>query len=135
MLTDSLDVGNEQSERVHAYRAEDVPGRASPVWRLASHYEREKQATEDDGRTIAGHSEFTVRIDPRNDGVRLRRRFDQVRPGQRARVSVDGATVADALGISPGATPVSAGATRISIFLPRTHGESRKSGYASRMRR
>jgi hypothetical protein len=95
VLTDSLDVGNEQSERAHAYRAEDAPGRASPVWRLASHYEREKQATEDDGRTIGGHSEFTVRIDPRNDGVRLRRRFDQVRPGQRARVSVDGVTVAE----------------------------------------
>ena len=36
VLTDSLDVGNEQSERAHAYRAEDAPGRASPVWRLAS---------------------------------------------------------------------------------------------------
>ena len=135
VLTDSLDVGNEQSERVHAYRAEDAPGRASPVWRLASHYEREKQATEDDGRTIAGHSEFTVRIDPRNDGVRLRRASTRSGPARGRGCRSTARRLPSALGISPGATPVSAGATRISRFLPRTHGESRKSGYASRMRR
>jgi hypothetical protein len=50
----------------------------------------------DDGRAFGagGSSEFTARIDPANDGVRLTRRLDAGIGDQRARVLVDGVEVA-----------------------------------------
>ncbi|MGO8748828.1 MAG: DUF2961 domain-containing protein [Thermoguttaceae bacterium] len=95
VLTDSVDIGNEASEKAHAYRVEGAREGTGGVWRLASFYEREGQTTRDDGRTITGHSEFKVTINPANDGVRLRRRFDQALPGQRARVWINGVAVAE----------------------------------------
>jgi hypothetical protein len=51
----------------------------------------------DDGRAFGqgGSSQFTVAIDPVNQGVRLTRRFDAIIGNQRARVFVDGEPVAE----------------------------------------
>lgn len=44
----------------------------------------------DDGRNLAAPHELRVSIGAENDGVKLRRRFDQGESRQRARVSIDG---------------------------------------------
>lgn len=57
----------------------------------------QRHAFADDGRAFAkgGFSEFTVAIDPDNDGVRLTRRLDALIGNQRASVLVDGAKVGE----------------------------------------
>jgi DUF1680 family protein len=47
----------------------------------------------DNGRAFTGYSEFTVAIDPNNQGVRLKRRFDYSDANQMATVSVNGTVV------------------------------------------
>ncbi len=52
----------------------------------------------DDGRafwTSTGSSQFTVKVDPANSGVRLTRRLDASIGNQRAKILVDGAEVAE----------------------------------------
>jgi hypothetical protein len=55
----------------------------------------------DDGRAFGagGYSEFTVALDPNNDGVLLRRRYDTIVGHQRAAVLVDGVKVAEWQGV------------------------------------
>jgi hypothetical protein len=87
--TDFIDVGNPGSEAAHAYRSTH----AEPAGPLAARPEGEYFETllDDQGRTHAGGEiTFTVAIDPRNRGVRLRRRLDQASPRQTADVYVDG---------------------------------------------
>ena len=48
---------------------------------------------EDDGVSFTGSSEFTVKIDPANRGVRVRRRLDKDTNRQKANVYVDGRQV------------------------------------------
>jgi len=91
-LTDTLDIGNKQSEDVHQYRAEKV------IWRgeLESRYEDGfSTPLADCGIAHTGFSEFTVAISPDNKGVRLRRRSDQLHGRQQARVFVDGIPVTE----------------------------------------
>jgi hypothetical protein len=95
-LTDELDVGNAASERDHAY---EIVGQS---WSgtTTSSYDKYEQGdpypTADDGRAFTGFSRFTVKIDPRNEGVRLRRRTNRnVAHVQRANVFVDGARLFD----------------------------------------
>ena len=53
--------------------------------------------TTDDGRAFTGASEFTVKIDPANEGVKIRRRVNRNRSNmQRTDVYVDGQLIADA---------------------------------------
>jgi hypothetical protein len=56
-----------------------------------------KPPIHDDGRAFGGggYSQFTVTIDPANEGVRLTRRFDTLIGNQRADVLVDGTKVAE----------------------------------------
>jgi hypothetical protein len=91
--TDELIVGDEASERRHRYASPD----ASAPYQIASRYEwgpdtfegREIYPAETDrGRTTKTASEFTLRIDPRNFGVMLRRKLDYSFPNQRAEVFV-----------------------------------------------
>ena len=90
--TDMLDVGNSRSEKSHDYRVSGETWHGS----LTSQYEGEERSPSgDDGRSFAGSSEFTVKITPDNKGIRLRRKYDQRNPCQRARVSVDGKAVAE----------------------------------------
>jgi len=91
--TDELMVGDEASERRHRYTSPD----ASAPYEIASRYEwgpdtlqgREIYPAETDrGRTTKTTSEFTMRIDPRNLGVMLRRKLDYSFPNQRAEVFI-----------------------------------------------
>lgn len=91
--SDSLDVGDPADEAAHGYAS----AMATAPESLTSRYElgvdtvdgREVIPTvTDTGRHTAGTSEFTVRVDPDNVGVMLRRTFDYAWPDQRAEVSV-----------------------------------------------
>lgn len=91
--TDELIVGDDVSERRHAYASPE----ASAAYEITSRYEwgpdtlegREIYPAETDrGRTTKTASEFTLRIDPHNCGVMLRRKLDYSFPNQRAEVFV-----------------------------------------------
>jgi hypothetical protein len=91
--TDEFQVGDEASEKAHAYRSPD----ASPPTEVTSRYEwgvdrlkgREVYpAHTDRGRVTKGTSEFTLKLDPKNLGVLLRRKLDYSYPNQRAEVEV-----------------------------------------------
>jgi Protein of unknown function (DUF2961) len=91
--TDTLDVGDAESEQAHAYRSPE----ASPPYTLNSRYEwgvdhlggqEVYPAHTERGRTTRGASEFTVRLDPKNVGVLLRRTLDYAYPNQRAEVDI-----------------------------------------------
>lgn len=95
-LTDEVDVGNRKSERSHKYKV----SRQSWSGETSSSYDRYEQGnpypTKDDGRAFTGSCRFTVKIDPNNEGVRLRRRtnrcFSHI---QLSTVAVDGAVIPD----------------------------------------
>src|SRR5579864_3049911 len=96
--TDELAVGDDASERLHNYASPD----ASPPYELESRYEWGPDtlngveiypAAKDRGRTTKTRSEFTLKVDPKNLGVMLRRKLDYSFPNQRAEVFVaDGAS-------------------------------------------
>ena len=91
--TDSLQIGDAASERQHRYESPD----ASAPYEIRSIYEvgvdrfRDKVIVPpetDTGRKTTGASEFTLKIDPANYGVMLRRKLDYSLPNQRAEVFV-----------------------------------------------
>jgi len=91
--TDELDIGDATSEKEHAYSSPD----ASQPYEIESRYEwgpdtlngvEVYPATKDWGRTTKTASEFTLKIDPNNVGVMLRRKLDYSFPNQRAEVYV-----------------------------------------------
>jgi hypothetical protein len=106
VLTDEVNVCDEAEARRHHYNS---PTAEAP-YRLVSRYEwgpdadapgwwhgEEGAATgarqfypaeEDSVRIMRGVSEFTMRLDPENLGVLLRRKFDYQYPNQRAKVSI-----------------------------------------------
>lgn len=93
ILTDTFNVGDTDDERRHDY---DSP-QASPVQTLSSRYEWGVDhldgkeifpETTDKGRFTKGSSTFTLKLDPRNLGVMIRRKMDYGFPNQCARVFV-----------------------------------------------
>jgi len=109
VLTDRLDVGDRESEDSHRYQTEgeewsgeatffyegDRDGTAGyllpligPPLTLPARFSPE--AVSDTGRTLRSSSSFSVKLDPENKGVRLRRRTDAAYKDQSARVLVDG---------------------------------------------
>lgn len=93
LKTDELDIGDDASERAHAYASPD----AGKPYELSSRYEWGPDtrwgielfpALADKGRVTKTMSEFTLRIDPANLGVMLRRKLDYAYPNQRAEVFV-----------------------------------------------
>jgi hypothetical protein len=91
--TDSLHVGDEADEAAHRY----VSPTASPIDRVSSRYEWGVDhvadaliypETEDSGRHMAGTSEFSLTIRPKNLGVLLRRKLDYSYMDQRAEVFI-----------------------------------------------
>jgi hypothetical protein len=91
--TDELAIGDQASERAHVY---DSP-QASAPYEIASRYEwgvdtlkavEVYPAATDHGRTTTGTSEFTLKLNPANLGVLLRRKLDYQFPNQRAEVSI-----------------------------------------------
>ncbi len=92
--TDDLRIGDEASERLHQYNSPE----ASAPYEITSRYEWGPDTMEgkeiypaetDRGRTTKAQSEFTLKIDPRNEGVMLRRKLDYQFPNQRAEVYVE----------------------------------------------
>lgn len=93
-LTDVVDVGDKRSEFGHDYH---VTGQ---TWTgpLESFYEGDDDEIplrDKAGRAFTGASDFRVRIDPANRGVRLRLRCDQSKGRQRAKVFVDGKPITE----------------------------------------
>jgi hypothetical protein len=91
--TDEIQLGDPDSEKTHDYRSPD----ASEPYTITSRYEwgvdhlgkQEIYPTHTDrGRSTTGTSEFTMKLDPKNDGVLLRRKLDYQFPNQRAKVFV-----------------------------------------------
>jgi hypothetical protein len=91
--TDELQIGNEKSEKAHRYHSPD----ASEPYTITSRYELGVDhlggkeiypAHSDRGRSTVGTSEFTMKLEPKNLGVLLRRKLDYAFPNQRAEVFV-----------------------------------------------
>jgi hypothetical protein len=91
--TDTLQIGDSASEHLHRY---DSPNASEP-YPVTSRYEwgvdtvkgREVYpAHTDQGRKTTGSSEFTLKLEPRNYGVLLRRKLDYALPNQRAEIYV-----------------------------------------------
>jgi hypothetical protein len=91
--TDELRVGDADSEKAHGY---DSPAASAP-YEITSRYEWGVDHLEgkeifpahtDRGRSTRGTSEFTLRLEPKNFGVLLRRKLDYAFPNQRAEVWV-----------------------------------------------
>ncbi len=91
--TDVLRIGDGSSERKHRYVSPD----AGAPYEIRSRYEwgpdtiKDQEiypAETDRGRITKTASEFTLKIDPRNLGVMLRRKLDYAFPNQRAEVFV-----------------------------------------------
>ncbi|MDB6124085.1 MAG: hypothetical protein JWQ71_3078 [Pedosphaera sp.] len=91
--TDTLQLGNDASEQLHRYVSPD----ASQPYEITSRYElgvdkiKGKEiypAETDHGRKTTGSSEFTLKLDPKNYGVMLRRKLDYAFPNQRAEVYI-----------------------------------------------
>ena len=96
-LTDEFDVGKPASEKAHEY---SITG---DTWSgvTTSSYDRMETeprvaTTTDDGRGFTGASQFTVKIDSTNEGVKIRRRVNRNQSNvQRTDVCVDGQLIAD----------------------------------------
>ncbi len=111
ILTDSLNIGDLASEKSHRYQSPE----ASEVQRILSRYEwgidsfpkkhnaasgtpawtpgaEVYPAHEETGRFTMGVSEFTVKLDPSNQGALLRRTLDYSFPNQTAEVFISDAS-------------------------------------------
>ena len=91
--TDSLQLGDPISEQAHAYSSPD----ATPATRVTTRWDLGPDSvgstviqnpSSDLERHTAGTSELTVAVDPRNQGVLLRRKLDARFANQRAEVFV-----------------------------------------------
>jgi hypothetical protein len=91
--TDELRIGDEASETAHHY----LSPQASEPYTLTSRYEwgvdhlngKEIYPPQTDrGRSMKGTSAFSLKLEPRNFGVLLRRKLDYAFPNQRAEVYV-----------------------------------------------
>lgn len=109
VLTDQLNVCHDADAKAHAYssptagdpyqltsRFEWGPDHDAPGWWQEAEVNAQGAAQfypaeEDSVRTMRGVSEFTVRLDPQNLGVMLRRKLDYLYPNQRAKVFVKNA--------------------------------------------
>ncbi|OHB01084.1 MAG: hypothetical protein A3F53_00105 [Candidatus Zambryskibacteria bacterium RIFCSPHIGHO2_12_FULL_48_10] len=96
-LTDKLDVGNIQSENSHGYSIDKQTWFGS----TNSNYDGYEQKLDyihiiDNGRSNNGYSQFTVKIDPNNNGVKLRKRLNRYNNQiQKADVYVNDAKVTE----------------------------------------
>jgi hypothetical protein len=95
--TDSLQIGDAQSEKAHRYNSPQ----ASAPYEIESRYEwgvdklkgREVfPASRDRGRTTTTSSEFAIKLRPDNLGVLLRRKLDYSYANQRAEVLISAAS-------------------------------------------
>ncbi len=90
-LTDTLDVGNNSSELAHHYSITTQTWQGTRSFTFEGTNNTVKVT--DDGRAHKGTSQFTMAINPNNNGVILRRQFDQEIFSQQSQILVDGAPV------------------------------------------
>ncbi|SNT40512.1 Protein of unknown function [Granulicella rosea] len=93
--TDKIQIGDEASEKAHAYNS---PAASAP-YEIRSRFELGPDtlrggkvvypASTDTGRTTTGVSEFDLQLRKDNQGVLLRRKLDYSYPDQRAEVSIE----------------------------------------------
>jgi hypothetical protein len=92
-LTDTLNVGNTASETSHAYTI------TTQTWAGTQNFTyagvNNKVGVTDDGRAHKGTSQFTLALNPQNQGAILRRRLDYGIGNQLAKVFVDGTYAGD----------------------------------------
>lgn len=86
-LTDTLDIGDAASEKAHNYIIDDQTRESKDSQYFEGFLVSKK--LEDSGRFHQGKSSFTVKINPRNKGVLLRRLFNQSVINQQAQVYVN----------------------------------------------
>ncbi|MBP7933209.1 MAG: DUF2961 domain-containing protein [Phycisphaerae bacterium] len=92
--TDMLELGNGSSEQSHTYRAEGGESVAGAKATFTGDESDPASLTlQVDGRKGATEESFTMKIDPANKGVLLRRLYLQSEGRHRARVSVDDSPV------------------------------------------
>jgi hypothetical protein len=91
--TDELSIADAASEKAHAYAS----SQASEPYEIRSRYELGGDAPElvERGRKTTGTSQFTLKLDPKNEGVMLRRTLDYSFPNQRAEVFIADASSDD----------------------------------------
>ncbi|MDR3687880.1 MAG: DUF2961 domain-containing protein [Fimbriimonas sp.] len=97
-MTDEVDLGNAASEKAHSVRVIGPRREVSGSW----WYDGEMNNVlfpvapiVDSGVAVERELQFRVKLDPRNQGVRLRRRTDKENNRQLARVFVDGIAVSE----------------------------------------
>ena len=90
-LTDTLDVGKPDAEAAHHYQADGTPGKMRLQTDTSGYEGNFNELVTDDGRWSDKGSAFTVKIKPGNDGVRLRKRINEMTYHQEVDVYVDGA--------------------------------------------
>lgn len=88
VLTDTLNVGSPASENKHHYVIHHQAWAGTRTYQYAG--TADTTSITDTGRGDKGYSQFTIAINPANQGVDLRRRFDQGIANQKASVYVDG---------------------------------------------
>jgi len=94
-LTDSIDIGDKQSEQAHAYKIEGQTD-ANTITQDYDSYEsnRDYHIVTDNGRSFNKYCEFNIKLLSDNQGVRLRKRINRTGNGiQTANVYVDGKKV------------------------------------------
>jgi hypothetical protein len=89
-LTDTLDVGKADAEAAHNYKADGTEGKMRMQTDTSGYEGDFNDLITDDGRWTDKGSAFTVKITPDNDGVRLRKRINQMAYHQEVDVYVDG---------------------------------------------
>jgi hypothetical protein len=98
--TDELQIGDAANEQAHHYQS---PGASAP-YQITSRYEwgvdrignqEAYPAHTDTARKTTGSSEFTLKLEPNNFGVLLRRKLDYAYPNQRAEVFIADVSRAD----------------------------------------
>ncbi|MCX6872487.1 MAG: DUF2961 domain-containing protein [Verrucomicrobia bacterium] len=90
VLTDSMDVGKPASEASHHYQVTGTEGKSRLQTDTASYEGNFNELITDEGRWTDKSSTFTIRINAGNDGVRLRKRINQMAYHQEVDVFVDG---------------------------------------------
>jgi len=91
-LSDSLDVGNLKSEKAHSYKVEGAQWEGTLTQSYDSYETKDDyNETTDNGRAFNKFCEFKVRLNPNNEGVRLRARINRQNNGiQTGNVYIDG---------------------------------------------
>ncbi len=119
--TDELEIGNAAAEKAHNF---SITGQTWAGHVACSYdvYEQDRKFNfaESDGRAFKGASEFTVQLDPQNQGVLLRRRCNRhMAQHQVAAVYVDGQKAGEFPWlVSELATPAVTGWTDADYFIP-----------------